>query len=162
MILTSNIIWGYNRSWKHIVLFAARRLYSSQNGLWLVLFHSALSCSPVSYTRLMNLTVMLQWIISSFSPVTLNWQLSSSGFQSIILNRSWFGSKIDSRNFNSAFSPDTDIFHSSHQQLVRGGKGRAGYCERAADPGGEREREGERERKRKRARERERQREKEI
>lgn len=72
----------------------------------------------------MNLTVILQWIISSFSPVTLNWQLSSSGFQSIILNRSWFGSKIDSRNFNSAFSPDTDIFHSSHQQPGRGGKGR--------------------------------------
>lgn len=59
------------------------------------------------------LTVMLQWIINSFSPVTLNWQLSSSGFQSMILKRSWFGSKMDSKNFSSAFSPDTDIFHAS-------------------------------------------------
>ena len=56
---------------------------------------------------------MLQWIINSFSPVTLNWQLSSSGFQSMILKRSWFVSKIDSKNFSSAFSPDTDIFHAS-------------------------------------------------
>lgn len=60
-----------------------------------------------------SLTVILQWIINSFSPVTLNWQLSSSGFQSIILKRSWFGSKMDSKNFSSAFSPDTDIFHAS-------------------------------------------------
>lgn len=69
---------------------------------------------------------MLQWMISSFSPVTLNWQLSSSGFQSIILNRSWFGSKIDSKNFNSAFSPETDIFYSSQttRPLAEGKSGR--------------------------------------
>lgn len=73
-----------------------------------------------------GLTVMLQWMISSFSPVTLNWQLSSSGFQSIILNRSWLGSKIDSRNFNSAFSPETDIFYSSQttRPLAEGKSGR--------------------------------------
>lgn len=65
---------------------------------------------------------MLQWMISSFSPVTLNWQLSSSGFQSIILNRSWFGSKMDSKNFNSAFSPETDIFHSSQARPRGEGK----------------------------------------
>lgn len=69
---------------------------------------------------------MLQWMISSFSPVTLNWQLSSSGFQSIILKRSWFGSKIDSKNFNSAFSPETDIFYSSQttRPLAEGKSGR--------------------------------------
>lgn len=69
---------------------------------------------------------MLQWMIRSFSPVTLNWQLSSSGFQSIILNRSWFGSKIDSKNFSSAFSPDTDIFCSSQttRPLAEGKSGR--------------------------------------
>ena len=66
------------------------------------------------------LTVMLQCIIRSFSPVTLNWQLSSSGFQSIILKRSWFGSKIDSKNFNSAFRPETDIFHSSQARQSAG------------------------------------------
>lgn len=60
--------------------------------------------------RVRTLTVMLQWMMSSWSPVTLNWQLSSSGFQSMILKRSWFGSKMDSRNFSSAFSPETDIF----------------------------------------------------
>lgn len=65
------------------------------------------------------LTVMLQWIMSSFSPVTLNWQLSSSGFQSMILKRSWFGSKMDSRNFSSAFSPETDIFHYSSPGIRR-------------------------------------------
>lgn len=77
------------------------------------------------------LTVMLQWMISSFSLVTLNWQLSSSGFQSIILNRSWFGSKIDSRNFSSAFSPETDIFSSSQSSrpLAEGKSG--AECDRA-------------------------------
>ncbi|KAG7245503.1 hypothetical protein INR49_010954, partial [Caranx melampygus] len=53
-------------------------------------------------------------------------RLSSSGFQSIILNRSWFGSKIDSKNFSSAFSPDTDIFYSSQttRPLAEGKSGR--------------------------------------
>lgn len=70
------------------------------------------------------LTVMLQWIINSFSPVTLNWQLNSSGFQSMILKRSWFGSKMDSKNFSSAFSPDTDIFHASPAGPLGSGRSR--------------------------------------
>lgn len=81
------------------------------------------------------LTVMLQWMISGFSPVTLNWQLSSSGFHSMILNRSWFGWKIDTRNFSSAFSPDTDIFSSSQ-------KAPAGRCSQRGSRGGVRARGG--------------------
>ncbi len=120
-------------------------------------FHSALSCSPVSYTRLMNLTVMLQWIISSFSPVTLNWQLSSSGSSRFILNRSWFGSKMDSRNFNSAFSPTPTLPLISSAASGAGGRDsqttesaqliqRERVCARAAEAGGEKQQEGWRER----------------
>lgn len=65
--------------------------------------------------------------MSSFSPVTLNWQLSSSGFQSMILKRSWFVSKMDSRNFSSAFSPETDILRSSPDKKHKTGPGIVTY-----------------------------------
>lgn len=65
---------------------------------------------------------MLQWMVSGGGGCGLepggggrstNWQCSSSSFQETMRKRSWSLSKMDSRNFSSALSPDTDILASS-------------------------------------------------
>lgn len=75
--------------------------------------------------------MMLQWSVSGGGGEcglpggagggSRNWQCSSSSFQLTMRNRSWFLSKMDARNFNSALSPDTDIFPSSPAGGVRKG-----------------------------------------
>ncbi len=135
-----------------IALFESKGVVGGVVSLGLVLFACKLHTADESYR---DVAVNNQQLFSRHIELAAQF----IGFQSIILNRSWFGSKMDSRNLIRPSAPTpTSSTHLISSQCAGGRDSqttesaqliqRESVCARAAEAGGEKQQRGGGERER--------------